>query len=625
MDRDTGSLAAELASISPFDSLAQPALMQMAGQSRLESYAPGELVVDAFRSPQGVVYVVLEGRVGLWNDPDELAGPSDEMLGPGGVFGFSALLTGRPVGPRAVAATAARLVLVPSSAAMTAFTSTTGAQFLAEHILGPRTQGHAGGRSTFSLIGELVARPPVVLDAAATVQQAAAAMTAARVSSAVLGQATPLELAVVTDGSLRRQVLALGLDPSTPASEARDTTVPVVDEDDSLAEAAIAIIDAHAAHVAVRRRNGTLRGIVAMRDIALVTTGDLALHAGLRRARTPAHLVQLAHGIPEVLSDLVERGVAVATVVSMLSKLIDAMTRRALALVLERDPRLTDAHFTWVLLGSCGRREALLSSDIDSGAVFTPGCPVELMATYRTAFAQVHDILAEAGWPGDPHGTTASNPAYSRTAADLAVATSAWAADPTKDKGAIMTSLLVDSRAIYGDPGLAETNGLIADLRARPGTMRLLLTESLSQAARATHAKVGLLRRPGVIDLKRDAVLPVVNIARWAALNVGSDELATPARLRAASGTTMMPRQEGERLVEVFTALQRVRMRQHLTQVAAGQRPTDVVAVDAVSPLDRSLVAEAVREINAVRRRMANIAQFVEPREWSTDEGSAPT
>ena len=96
----------------------------------------------------------------------------------------------------------------------------------------------------------------------------------------------------------------------------------------------------------------------------------------------------------------------------------------------------------------------------------------------------------------------------------------------------MMTSLLVDGRPIHGDPGLPAVSRVFSDLREHPGTMRLLLQESLSYRAKLRSAWFPA-RRPETFDIKTHALLPVVNIARWAALSVG---LGGPADHRAAAG-----------------------------------------------------------------------------------------
>jgi CBS domain-containing protein len=66
----------------------------------------------------------------------------------------------------------------------------------------------------------------------------------------------------------------------------------------------------------------------------------------------------------------------------------------------------------------------------------------------------------------------------------------------------------------------------------------------------------------------------------------------------------------------VFEVLQKTRLRYQLGQVERGEQPTDVLSMHQLSPLDRSLVAQAVREIAAVQRRMTNVAQVTGPDDW---------
>ena len=70
--------------------------------------------------------------------------------------------------------------------------------------------------------------------------------------------------------------------------------------------------------------------------------------------------------------------------------------------------------------------------------------------------------------------------------------------------------------------------------------MRLLLQESLSHRAKLRSDGCPA-RRPETFDIKTYALLPIVNIARWAALSVGSAVLPTTDRLRVAAGSAMLP------------------------------------------------------------------------------------
>ena len=79
----------------------------------------------------------------------------------------------------------------------------------------------------------------------------------------------------------------------------------------------------------------------------------------------------------------------------------------------------------------------------------------------------------------------------------------------------------------------------------------------------------------------------------------------------------MLPDEQAHNLIEVFEVLQRLRLRYQLIQHQRGETPADVISRDRMSPIDRSVVAEAVREIAAVQRRMDNVAAYLPAEAWT--------
>jgi CBS domain-containing protein len=608
-------LATFLAGHPPFDSLDGENLAALARGARVDRFADGELVLDAFTEPAVEVFVVVSGRVQLWNDADQFGDPADEVLTAGGVFGFSAMLTERSIGPRAVAAGPAEVARIPAALATPAFASRRGARFVAEIMSSGRRRVSAV--PTYSIVDELIVRPPLVVDADTTVAEVARRMTAEGLPAAVV-PIGPGEFGLVTDALLRSRVLVDGLPASAPARAVMDTGAPVVVLGDSAAESLMLMLDRDAEFLLVRDRAGELRGVIEPRDFAISpSTAGVSLHEQLRRARTVEDLTRCAREVPAVLGELLARGLASGKVIAVYSAMIDTIVRRAIGAVFRERTDLDVDAFTWLSLGSNGRREAVLSSDVDSAAAFHEGLTDEVIAEYRAAFARVYEVLSQAGLTGDDHGATARNALFARTNPQWRDAGRQWLADPVEHNGAMMTSLMVDGRPIHGDPGLPAVTRVFGDLRRHPGTMRLLLTESLSRRARLRSARTLLVRRPETFDIKTHALLPVVNIARWAALSVGSAVLPTTERLRTAAGSAMLPDEQAATLIEVFEVLQRLRLRYQLMQYRAGDRPSDVMTMDRMSSIDRSIIAQAVREIAGAQRRMDNVAQFVPAESWT--------
>lgn len=615
---DGAELGAFLAAHPPFDALGPEALAEIVRGLRVERFGDGALVHDAFAEPTDEVFVVLDGHVHLLgrNGP-RAPGAPPEVLGPGAVFGFSAMLSERSVGPRAVAAGAVTVARIPEALAVPAFATRSGARLLADTMTAGRAAADLPG---YSSVDELIDRPPLLVDPATPADEAARLMTERGAPAAVVR--APGGFGVITDAVLRERILVAGRPPGTPVREVMDGAAPAVASGDSAAEALMLLLERDADVVLVTDRVGELCGVVRPRDFAIssITVG-VSLHERLRRATGIGELATHAGRVPSMLADLLSIGLAARRVIAVYSSVLDTIIRQAIGLVFARHPELSVDAFTWLSLGSNGRREAVLSSDVDSAVAFADTIDPAALPAYRAAFAEVSGVLETAGLSTDGHGSTAQNPLFSRTNAQWRAAGLEWLASPAEDNGAIMTSLLVDGRPIHGDPGLPVVIRVVGDLREHPGTMRMLLRESLAHRARLRSVWFPT-RRPETIDVKRHALLPVVNIGRWAALSVGSAVLPTTERLRAASGSAMLPAEVATVLVEVFDVLQRVRLRHQLAQCAAGERPGDVLTLARLSPIDRSVVAQAVREIAGAQRRMQNVSNYVDIEGWTSPGGA---
>jgi CBS domain-containing protein len=587
-DHDTTDAQAQqlcrfLAGVRPFDALDPAPLTAIAAAATVRQFCAGDLVVDAFTAPPTEIYVVLTGEVDLWHDPDRVTKAGDDRFVAGDVFGFSAMLTERPVGPRVIATTAARIAVLPGNLVEPAFYSRSGARFLADYI--SRTRRLSTSTPVFSTVEDLIASAPLVVGPDTPVTTIARQLADRDVHCAVVdaGDGT---YGIVTDSVLGRRVVAAGLAGDTPAR----------------------VVMTHPATT------------VGARDFALApTTAGVGMLEQIHRTRSRAELIDRARRAPAVLGDILDRGLAADRVIRVYSAIIDAIIRRSIRLVFADHPDLPLDRFTWLSLGSQGRREAVPCSDVDAAIAFDDDVSPETMTRYRHAFAEVNALLTDAGLSVDGNGANASNTAFTRTNSQWRAAATRWLTAPGEHSRAAMAvhrtglaviaSLLVDARPIHGQPGLPEVARVFTDFRQHPATMDLLLSESLSHRAKVHERTLRDLftGKGDTFNVKTHGLLPVVSIARWAALGVGSTELQTVKRLRDASGSALLPSAQADRLIEVFEILQRMRLRHHLNRLQRGQQPTDLIDRDDLSPIERSMIGQAVREINTIARRMDRV------------------
>ncbi|MFN3542508.1 MAG: putative nucleotidyltransferase substrate binding domain-containing protein, partial [Rhodococcus sp. (in: high G+C Gram-positive bacteria)] len=282
-------------------------------------------------------------------------------------------------------------------------------------------------------------------------------------------------------------------------------------------------------------------------------------------------------------------------------------------------------------LGSVARREAMPSSDVDSALTWADatadpdvrGTSNAVSWTRDEALmdlaARVHVSLDSAGLPSDTNGAVASSPRFARSAGQWERAAAHWLSNPfgergnpAEDSGLIMSSLMIDGRVVWGPKELHTVpeayRRLLVD---HPDALRLQLRDALAGRARLRSLRDVLARRGGTFDLKAHALTPIVNLARWGGLSVGMASASTPARLAAASGNGMLSERDVAALSEVFELLQRLRLSHQIDQITAGHRPGDVLIMADLSPLERSLLTDGIREIAAVQRRVGYLAANV--------------
>ena len=370
-----------LAGVELFSALDPAQLAAIAAAATVRQFSAGDLVVDAFTAPPTEIYVVLTGEVDLWHDQDQVTKAGDDRFVAGDVFGFSAMLTERPIGPRVVATTSASIAVLPGNLVEPAFYSRSGARFLADYI--SRTRRRSTSAPMFSTVEDLIASTPLVIGPDTPVAVVARQLADRDMHCAVVesGDGT---YGIVTDAVLGRRVVGDGISGDTPAREVMVHPATTVELSGSSVEALITLLDTRAEYLPVVDRAGKLRGVLGARDFVLApTTAGFGMLEQIHRARNRAELIERARRAPSVLGDILDRGLAVDRVIRVYSAIVDAIVRRSIQLVFADHPDLALDQFTWLFLGSHGRREAVPGSDVDVAIAFDDDVSPETMERFR--------------------------------------------------------------------------------------------------------------------------------------------------------------------------------------------------------------------------------------------------
>ncbi|MEW1930846.1 putative nucleotidyltransferase substrate binding domain-containing protein [Rhodococcus sp. NPDC079359] len=634
---DRSELADFLGAHPPFQGASPAVLAELAASAVEREYGGGAWVVDPPRTDVSAaadtVWVVRTGRVVITH-PDATS-PTEvpiDTIGPGGVFGFSALLSGGTVEFRARATEPSIVIRLPGELIRPLFATPTGLAFLADAVTS--ATAHRGGPiegSAGRTVGELLSAPAVFTPVGTTVRDAVRHMTE-QGSSYVLVPLRGSRHGIFTDRDLRIRVVAAGIGVDTPIEQVMTSPAETVTADRLAGTVLMDMLERGLRHMPVVSTRGEVLGVVEDSDLhAASTRRSFVVRRAVASASTAAELADAGRLVPRLVVDLFEGGTDAMAVSAILSVVVDSLVRRAVEIEWTARPDVPRDHFAWITLGSVARREAMPSSDVDSALTWADatadpdvrGTSNAVSWTRDEALmdlaARVHVSLDSAGLPSDTNGAVASSPRFARSAGQWERAAAHWLSNPfaergnpAEDSGLIMSSLMIDGRVVWGPKELHTVpeayRRLLVD---HPDALRLQLRDALAGRARLRSLRDVLARRGGTFDLKAHALTPIVNLARWGGLSVGMASASTPARLAAASGNGMLSERDVAALSEVFELLQRLRLSHQIDQITAGHRPGDVLIMADLSPLERSLLTDGIREIAAVQRRVGYLAANV--------------
>jgi CBS domain-containing protein len=303
--------------------------------------------------------------------------------------------------------------------------------------------------------------------------------------------------------------------------------------------------------------------------------------------------------------------VAAEHIAAIRSVVLDALIRR-LAEFAVAAAGAPPAPFTWFALGSLARREAAPSSDVDSALAWRDegACASPQAGEYLARLARaVDEGLQACGMHPDKHGANASNPLFARSLASWQAAVRSLSENPAREQALILVSVLTDSRPVWDSgPGVSIADALWAE-RSHPDLQRLLARFALS-----FRPPTGFLRdfvvehsgeRRGQLDIKHGGLIPIVDLARWAAMAAGAASASTLERLAAAEAAGTLESTQARTLTEAFRFIFSLRLGHQVEQLRRGEAPDDFIDPRTLNPLARSYLREAFRAVASVQSGLA--------------------
>ncbi|MBV8991764.1 MAG: CBS domain-containing protein, partial [Solirubrobacterales bacterium] len=505
----------------PFDEIDPEQLRELTADVQVRAYDTGDSVLVEDGMPASGLWVLITGSMDLLHEGEMI-----QVLEPGECFGHPSLLTGLAPAFTVRAREPSQCALLTAEAGRRVLGSEAGAAYVAATM---RKRMAGAGHTVHGLpeIGttpvSAIMRPAAFCEPEESVRAAARRLGAEGVS-ALLVRLSGEELGIVTDADVRAAVASDGARFDAPVREIASTPIPTVPVGQLAIEATVDMLASGTEHAAVLDA-GRVAGMLSATDLlGLDARSPIALRHTILGAADEQALIRSVGRLPALFRLLVRAGVQPRDLGRVLSLQHDAVVARLIDFsIWSRGP----APVPWAFLdlGSAARREFTLASDQDNALAYgdpDPGTEAEIDGYFERLGSDVNDGLARCGIGVDNNGVLAGKRLWRMSKAAWLQTFDECLRIPDESH-LIRATVAFDFRPSAG--GLAVVAELTDRMRAarqHPQFMRLMArTAAGFPVALSFRGQLATGREgdpPDKLDLKRGAIIPLVNLVRFHAL-----------------------------------------------------------------------------------------------------------
>ncbi|MBC2605694.1 DUF294 nucleotidyltransferase-like domain-containing protein [Pelagicoccus albus] len=550
-------IADAFAAYPPFTMMDRADVARLASSARVRALVAGEYLFKQGDPPGKDVIFLHRGRVEYhWarEDSSELVAVRDV----GDVIGVTALIDGSNFRVSAKVAEDCLLYVISGDVFMGLIASNDEARYYVRRhmfwatrvggkisipeearIHGKRTilQAHMEG-------GKLVSPRPLerllTCRSDDTILSAAEQMVTKRVSSILVVDEDRCPLGIVTNLALMKHTILKSLSADLPVSEIMVSPVYTISKHTSTTAAILLMMRERVGQICI-----TEDGTTKSPALDVCTHKDLLAQSGnhpagllreMRIAKRVARLREICDEIEQIARGYLDAGVSGIFLGQMCAELYDGLVERLSELAIlkleKSGKQLPDVSWAWMSVGSDGRREQVLRTDMDNALIFESTGDAAQDDLNRGVFlkftTEVVDMMVDCGFSRCQGGVMASNARWCRTDAE-------WEEEVLSiqpgDGDAILRGLILfDLRCVTGSKDLClKLRSLIFDtVKSKP-----LLLRNLAELAVETKPPLSFWGKfmverkggnAGEFDIKSRGLSPLRDAARIFALQLGLTE-----------------------------------------------------------------------------------------------------
>ena len=451
-------------------------------------------------------------------------------------------------------------------------------------------------------VAELMSAPAITVDPSAVIGEAVRLMQERGVSSLLSVDGRQRPVGILTERDVLRLIAECGARAmDATVGKIMRTPVHTIGADHLIYRAIARMGRLDIRHLAViDETGGRLVGVISARTLLRQRASQaLVIGDNVDVAATGEELAAVHRRLPVLARALLKEGVPAVQIAGVIAGITRDIHTRIATLVeaeMQRDGRgAAPAPWCFLVLGSAGRGESLLSADQDNALIH--GWHEDDHPWYVEFTARVTDMLNQAGIPYCKGDVMARHSLWRHNLGDWRKRIDSWVAEP-HGVNLLAVDIFFDFHPVAGDFALANV------LRETAGraAVSLIFLHALAAELFALPKALGIFNRiiteNGRIDLKHVGLLPLVSGARVLALKNQIAALTTADRLAGAVEAKALEPRDGLLFRDAQELFLSVILEQQLLDIDRGLPPGAKVEIRRLNPLIRERLRSALKEID---------------------------
>jgi CBS domain-containing protein len=377
----------------------------------------------------------------------------------------------------------------------------------------------------------------------------------------------------VTDITLRDNVVAAQADTRQAIKNIMDTHIMSINAGAYVYEATLLMFSTKTRYLLIEKNGEYTAFISRNKLLSEQTQSPMLFIQSVKLAVSVEELKKKWKSVPQVVYQLLERGVHAEIVNQMITTVADTIALKVIEGIIENMGR-PPAKFVFMVLGSEGRKEQTLKTDQDNAIIYEDKANEhrEEARTYFLDFAhRVSDQLNHIGFSYCTGGFMAQNPKWTHSLSHWKKNYESWMIESVPET-VIKFSTFFDCRYIYGDPSIINElkTFLDGELQKPNETLFFHMAKNALQYEPPltffNNIKTFTKGSQEVFDVKK-TMTPIVDMVRVYALKNRIFEVNTGDRIKALKDKGVFSEKSYQELMQSYYMLMRMRLKKQAGQI----------------------------------------------------------